>query len=468
MSRQRLPLPLAARYRWLLAVMIVAIPGLAVAVQQLLGPAAGSAGLDALLSAAEPAGESSPKQLPRVRVEEVGHGSTDTLTTYPGTVKAVETVALAFRVGGPLIEVNVKPGDHVHHGDILMRIDPRDFENAASAAQATLDSAKAKLVAMKKGARVEDILVLEARIEAAVSRRKYLQAVFERNKRLLTNNAVSQTDYDSSETDLKTNDADIRALEQELSKAKAGARVEDIQAMEADIRGMETSLKIARDHLDDTYLRAPFDGIITKQLAENYEQVMQGQTVLAMHDLSTLEIDVALPEKEILHRPLDNPFSVAVRLMALPERSFQASFKEINTEADPATRTYVVTFAMQPPVDLNVFPGMIADVTLQSRANGMAKSQALRVPASAVQSDAAGTRFVWVVVGDTAHRRPITIGSLLAANCYEVLEGLSAGEQLVTAGAAFLHDGAAVRVTCVEGVKPHSTLTQANTTSALQ
>ncbi len=405
------------------------------------------------------AGQSSGRPLQRVEVVEIGQQELPALTTYPGTLKAAETVALAFRVSGPLEEVSIKPGDRVAHGDVLMRIDPRDFENAVSAATAALDSATAKLSAMKAGARTEDLRALEAKMDSAVARRKYLKAVFERNERLLVKNAVSRTDFDASQSALTSIEADIRALAQEIQKARTGSRREDIQAMEADIRGMETQLKIARDQLDDTVLRAPFDGVITRQLAENHEQVAAGRTVLCMHDVSTLEIEVALPEKEVLHRSLDRPFDVTVRLVALPGRSFTATFAEINTEADPATRTYLVRFSMAAPTDVNLFPGMIADVTLPSRADGAAAEGALTVPAAAVRSENSGGRFAWVLQGQTVRRRPITVGSLLETGHYLVLDGLSPGERVVTGGAAFLHEGAQVAVTAKPNAHPNSRIT---------
>ncbi|TWU40230.1 Multidrug resistance protein MdtA precursor [Novipirellula aureliae] len=381
-----------------------------------------------------------------VDVVEVGSETFAAVTTYPGSIRAAASVDLAFRVGGPLVEVNVKPGDHVKRGDVLMRIDPRDFDNAVAAATATLQSAEAELAAMRKGAREEDLLALQARIDAAESRDRYLRAVFVRNQSLLNQNAVSQTEFDGSQSELLSTEAELRALKQEFRKAKAGARQEDIAAKEASIRIMETQLKIARDQQQDTVLRAPFDGIITRQSIENHEQVGPSEVVLAMHNVSTLEIDVALPEKEIVHRSIDNPVDVEVRLVAIPQQSWSAQFKEINTEADSATRTYLVTFSMLAPTDVNIFPGMIADVTLPSLAGGATSDAVVTVPVAAVQSQHSASRFVWVLEGNTVHRRMIRLGKLVDGIRQAVTEGLLPGEKVVTGGASFLHDGAEVSV----------------------
>ncbi|QDU57250.1 efflux RND transporter periplasmic adaptor subunit [Aeoliella mucimassa] len=362
-------------------------------------------------------------------------------TTYPGTIRANKTANLAFRVGGPLVAVDIAPGSEVKKGDVLMRIDPRDYENAVAAASATLESAKAKLAAMQKGARQEDVRSLEARLAAANARRQFAQAEYERNERLLKSNAVAMAEYDASKAELSAAEADLRAATEELQKGKVGSREEDVDAMQADIRALETQLKVARDQLADSSLRAPFDGMVTVQAVENYEQVAPGQTVLGMHNINLLEVDVSLPEREILHRQLDEAFDAIVRLVSLPNRTFVADFKEINTDADPTTRTYRVTFVMPKPEGINVFPGMVADITLVSATDASDSTALPLVPVPAVQSNAAGDHYVWVVQQGAAHKHPVKLGPLTDDNQYVVREGLTAGEQVVTSGAAFLHEG---------------------------
>ncbi len=450
------------KQRWLLGAIAVGVIALAAGIFQVSVSSRSLAPAEEQRTAKSSQAAQTTTQEPvrRVQVTRVTSGPVGALATYPGTAKAAQVASLAFRVGGPLVEVNIKPGDKVKRGDVLMRIDPRDFESAVKAAQAALDSANAKLLVMKRGARKEDLMVLDAKLDAAEARRQFLQGVFDRNKRMIESNAVSRQQYDNSESDLLAILADIRALEQELQKAKTGARAEDIQAMEAEIRGLQTSLKIAQDRLEDTSLRAPFDGLITKQLAENYEQVSPGQNVLAMHDVSTIEIDVDLPEKEILYRALDKPFNVAVRFVSIEDRQFEAKFKEVDTEADPSTRTYTVTFVMQAPKDVNILPGMIADVSVQSRTSQAINGHKPTVPAAAVQSDQNGGRFVWVVSGNGAvERRPVVVGSLSESNNYEV-KGVAEGEPVVTAGAAYLYDGAKVVVSNDASLGQKERLTQ--------
>lgn len=397
----------------------------------------------------------------RVRVTRVFTRDASETAVYPGTVRAARLANLAFRVGGPLNEVNIGPGDVVHRGAVLMRIDPRDFKNTVTATQSELDAATARLQAMKRGAREEDLELLKAKLEAAEARRHFLESVYDRNKRLIESNGISRQEYDSSESELVATRANIRALKQELRKAERGARAEDIEAMEAEIRGLTSSLETARDSLEDTTLRAPFDGIVTTQLTENFEQVKPGQRVLVMHDISSLEIDVDLPAKEVLYRSFDDSFVATVQFLSVEQREFQAQFKEVSTDADSSTRTYKVTFVMQAPPEVNVLPGMIANVGVESRAGQNGREKKTLVPAAAVQSNQSGTPFVWVVSHDgSVERRDVTLGNLSAGNCYEVVRGVVDREPVVTAGSAFLYDGVQVIVVNPSALPRENGLTQ--------
>lgn len=100
----------------------------------------------------------------------MSEGSTNEIRSFPGLVKAASDTKLAFRVGGPLIQFDVRIGQRVVKGDVIARIDPRDFEINVMRLTATLDEARANLKAMRVGARAEDIALLEADLRAAQAR----------------------------------------------------------------------------------------------------------------------------------------------------------------------------------------------------------------------------------------------------------------------------------------------------------
>jgi RND family efflux transporter MFP subunit len=370
----------------------------------------------------------------------------DTLA-YPGTVKASRTARLAFRVGGPLVEVNITLGQPVSEGDVLMRIDPRDYRDRVAAADSRLAAAKDRLAAMERGDRPEDIAVQQAKLEAAKARLVHANLVFARTSKLYEEKVIPKADYDQVESAHTVAAAAVAELEQELVKAKAGARAEDIAAAKADIRGLETALKIARDQLADTELRAPFDGVVTSKLIENHEMVSVGRPVLDMQSISDLEIDVNVPEIELVHETDWHDFAAVTRFSAIPGRVFPVHLKEFSTKADPSTRTYVVTFSLVPPKDANILPGMTAEVSRQPRGNTPAKTTVLTVPAQAVLANSDGVRYVWVLPegAEQAERRVVDCGGLIGSQDMRIRSGLQPGERVVLGGAHFITEHTLVR-----------------------
>jgi membrane fusion protein, multidrug efflux system len=381
-----------------------------------------------------------------VKTAVVRSGCVSCVTFYPGMTRAVETAKLAFRVGGPVSQVLAKPGDMVRKGDVLMRIDPRDFQSQVNATAAALDAAKAKLAAMKKGARDGDVRALEANLSAAEAKSNFCKKQYARFATLIKQNAVSRSQYDATASESEAAQSAVDALKEQLAIAKKGSRIEDIQGMEAQIRGLSTQLKVAKDALDDTNLRAPFEGIVTKQLVEAHESVEDGNPVLAMHNIQRMEIAVHLPDKELVNRDLDAQFNATVCFHALGDKEFTAAFKEVDTEANLKTRTYEVTFVLDVPDGVNLLPGMSAEVALDS-AQRSGEGETPMVPSTAVFSDSTGKEYVWVVdpSSSTAIKREIKKGRLSRDDCYEVIDGLAAGDRVVTAGASFLVSGMKLR-----------------------
>jgi multidrug efflux system membrane fusion protein len=232
--------------------------------------------------------------------------------SYPGTVIASRQAKLAFRVGGPLIKVAVKPGDQVKKGQLLMQIDPRDFEDS--------------------------IRVLEVQLAGAESQQDHAQRDFDRAQTLFDQHVSASADFDRA-------------------KSAFDGAFSGVQTLKA-------QLQIARHKLKDTSLLAPYAGVITTQSTENYEMVRPGNEVLEIQDVSTLEVEIKVPENEIARRSLKAGQQVNIEFPAISNRSFTAKLVEWNTAADPVTRTYALRFSFAAPTDVHVLPGMTAEVSI--------------------------------------------------------------------------------------------------------
>jgi RND family efflux transporter MFP subunit len=294
-------------------------------------------------------------------------------------VEASSQVNLSFRRGGPLVELNVEEGDKVRKGQVLARIDPRDFQLALNAARAAYESAEAD---------------------------------FRRFSALYEKQGISATRMDQ-----------VRA-----------AREVALSAM-----------REAKARLDDTYLRAPFDGEVGAVFVENFTDVLLKIPVLSLVDVSALEIIVDAPEAGVATFDRSTVGRIVAKFAAAPEKEFDLNLKQIASQADPRTRTYRTELLMTQPEGLNVLPGMTVSVTVYPSDTTKAR---VVVPAKAVLAEADGQKIVWVIDSETlrTHRREVTVGSVTGTGGIEIHSGLQGGERIATTGMNQLQEDMEIRL----------------------
>ncbi len=316
---------------------------------------------------------------------------------FPGQAKATQEVDLAFRVAGPLVEFPVEVGDVVNKGDIVARIDPRDFEINVKSAQGKLDNAK------------------------AASRR-------------------AASEYQRELNILKQ---DPGATSQAAVDRKREQRDKEV----ANIKSFEAGLDSAKDQLGYTYLKAPFDGNVVKTYVENFEDVQAKQAILRILDDSSIEMVVNIPESLISLAP--HVENIKVVFDSFPDTEISAQIKEIGTEASATTRTYPVTLIMDQPEGIKILPGMAGKASGTPSLKSIAhQTFGIEIPVSSIFTDeASGNTFVWVVdvAGPIVNKRPVEVGKI-ADRGIRVLSGLKEGEVIASAGVHYLFEGQKVKL----------------------
>jgi RND family efflux transporter MFP subunit len=319
---------------------------------------------------------------------------------FPGQAKATQEVDLSFRVAGPVIRFPVNVGDEVPKGQELARIDPRDFEIEVRNVQGQLEREKAVL--KRAEADYERVVRIKKQDPGAVS-----QSLIDRNRQL-------------------------------------------VDSTRANIRSLQASVASARDKLSYTYLKAPFNGIVTSTYVENYEDVKAKQPIVRLIDHSQIEMIVNIPEDMIYQTDYLKAAGKAliVRFDTFPDREIEAEIKEIGKEASKTTRTYPVTLIMDQPEDVKILPGMAGKATRAVAVPEMKDQPGMVIPETAVFSpEDTDTTFVWVIDDQkkTAGKREVKTGELLDTGI-AITGGLKPGEWIATAGVHYLQEGQQVRI----------------------
>lgn len=344
--------------------------------------ALGSLGLLALaLTGCQPEAPVAAPQISRpVKVAVVAKERSGFKRSYPGKVRADREAKLSFRVPGTLVDLPVKAGQEVKKGQVIARLDPRDFK-----------------INLEKA---------EAFFREAEHQYKRYQALLERK-------VVAQSAFD--------------AVHRQYLTTKA-------------------AYDTAKSALADTTLVAPFAGTVANTLVDNHQDVQAKQPVISLQDVSRLEVEVQVPEQDVVPHKGPQDFKLTVVLESMPGVKLPAKVKEFSTEADPVTQTFTARVVVETPKGFTMLPGMTADLLVREIDPARNSEEGLVVPVQSVAVDQAKRSFVWRIdcQTKTAHRVPVKLGTIGSEGIL-VRSSLLPGQVVATAGVHHLREGMPVR-----------------------
>ncbi len=348
-----------------------------------------------------------------------------------GTVAAVREGPVSADISGRIVGIpsEIGLGSVVGEGDLLARVDSKDFEIAVRKAAAQVASARARV---RKAA--VDIERQRKLVRLNGEQLRLARAEHERLKKLLKKGLVSSQEAERQELAW-------RRIEEELESARSGER--ETQALraiaEADLALADVQLEQARETLGDTEVRAPFAGVIARKNVTLGERVAPGQVLFRLSDIGTVKLDVRIPAADI-HR-LDSRIVARVRARGL-EEEFAGRVANIGPRADQETRSFPVEIFMSNAPGRKLLPGMFARAVIPVRDY----PGAILVPReSVIFKDGKPAVFVADPERGVAARREVRIARRFGAR-YMIAAGLEPGDLLVTAGQRLLLDGARIRV----------------------
>ncbi len=310
---------------------------------------------------------------------------------YAGEVRAEVESRLGFRVAGKITGREVEPGQHVKKGQLLARLDARDYQLAADAAH--------------------------AQVASALAQRDLAAADLERFSALRDKGFISSAELDRRSTALQ-------AAESTLKQARAQLAAQGNQA-------------------GYTQLLADADGVVTGVDAEAGQVVAAGTPVVRLARDGARDVAFAVPEGQAQRLAVGQP--VAVRLWAGDEK-LTGRIREVAASPDPATRTYTVKAALQGQAAGSAPLGATAYVTPEGAANARTGT-AVRLPTSALWQAADGQSAVWLfdAASGTVRQHAVQVSGMQGADVL-IGSGLEAGMQVVASGVHALQQGQKVSI----------------------
>jgi RND family efflux transporter MFP subunit len=262
----------------------------------------------------------------------------------------VHQATVKAKVSGDVKQITVREGDPVQAGQMLVRVDTADLDAKLIERQGQLESAKAQLALAEK--------------------------TLSTNQKLLKQNFISQTAFDSSESNMNVTRGSVKSA--------------------------EAQVRLAQNALRDAVATAPLSGIVAKRHVQPGEKVAFDTPLVTVVDLKAIELQAMVPAIDIPE--LKAGMSVDLTVDGFGERKFAGRIERINPATEPGTRAILV-FVGIPNPNNELRGGMFAT----GRVALAASAPVLSLPVNAVRSEA-GQTFVWTIEDGKLVRRMVVLG----------------------------------------------------------
>lgn len=209
----------------------------------------------------------------------------------------------------------------------------------------------------------------------------------------------------------------------------------------------ETDVRIAQDRLGDTYLKAPFTGVIAKRHVDPFENVSPLQPVFTLQSQGLTRAVVEVPGSLISGAGDSLSLNAEITIDGQRDIRLPAEFHSVSTQADPETLTFRAEFSFESPEGMLILPGMTATLNVNWQTTLIDDDMGITplVPLSAVTLQD-GQTIVWIFDGETKTVQPRNIQTGKGGGPYLPVEsGLNVGDVVVTSGLSLLHKGMRVQ-----------------------
>ena len=307
-------------------------------------------------------------------------------------------IIIGTKVLGQIVEEPIEEGQHIKAGDVLARIDDRDYQAQLRQAIASRDVAKAKL--------------------------HLLQNKADRARYLIKTGAISKDDFETA-----------------ITAAGVG---------QAELERDEAAVDYAKFNVNQCVISSPINGIVLKKYRELGDTINFGGQIQAgggatdiaqLADTDDMRAEVDINEADIAKVGIGSP--AAVVLDSYPDKQFDAALVKVYPAADRQKGTVKIEVQIGRP-DLQIIkPEMSAKVSFLVPKMKNGDEPRLTVPKSAIHTE--GTEsYVWIVRDGMAKRATIVRGREIETGV-EVTQGVEDGDVVIIAAAVALKDGLRVR-----------------------
>ncbi len=387
-----------------------------------------------------------PEQTPpseattRVRIVEAVETKVIPRALGYGHVEPHKTWEAVAQVAGEIVEIHprLKKGALLAEGELLLRVDPADYELAVAEIEANLQSVSAQLAEIDS--RVENT---EASLEIEERSLALSRVDLERKRQLLARGNASQATVDQQERDVLGRQLTVQSLKNTLNLIPAER---DVLLAQRALH--EAQLESAKLDLERTRVIAPFDLRVSEVTVERAQYVSKGEMLVVGDGIAVAEVTAQLPVDKmatLVPPGMTVPTDIAGAMQSLPalipleavvrlrtgtlQAEWPARFARISDTVDPQTRTVGVIVAVDAPFQMTIpgkRPPLTKNMYVEVELRGPSRDDLIVIPRSALHDG----RVYLVDADNRLEMREVDV-AFSQTNFAVVESGLSSGERLV-------------------------------------
>ncbi|MBL4585355.1 MAG: efflux RND transporter periplasmic adaptor subunit [Pseudomonadales bacterium] len=388
---------------------------------------------------AQPVKQSLAEQVRAVRVIEIP--SVDELPTYigTGTITPSQIWSGVAEVSGTIVELSGKlhRGEIIQAGELLLRIDPRDYQLKVAQAETAIESLKAQIAEI--GVREKNS---HASLKIEQKNLKITQAELARKEKLLASGVVTHSSFEKEQRSVLAQTQSVQSLNNALDLLPA-----ERTRMQAELKRLAAQLADTQLDLERTVMRMPFAGRVAETRIELHQYVRQGEALVSVDSINMAEVTVQLQpqsvanlvhSKKILSLAGTEPIKIGEALGVSAKVSFvfagnqltwPARVARVSDRMDPTTRTVGLIVEIDDPykdVRPGVRPPLVKGTFVTVTLTGEQRLGSLVIPPSALHGE-----YLYVVDAQNRLKKlPVKTGA--RSGQYMVIEsGVSAGQKII-------------------------------------
>jgi HlyD family secretion protein len=335
------------------------------------------------------------------------------------SVQARVVAALSPTLFSPaqgFVSLRTRAGSQVKAGDILAVIDSRELTSAFDQAQSQLLTTRAELERQKITSR-QTQLRAQQQIELLTLRLTAAKRQLERVERTFKEGLSNRADYEAALDNVRVAEMELAQSRSELGLSRENLGFELATAEQQVLRQQSVAGELKK-RVDGLTIRAPFDGMVASVAAQDRDAIGANQPVLTVVNLSSLELEIGLPEEYANETAIGTP-----AVISFLGREYPGRVTAISPEVVNSLVVATVAFDGEQP------QGLKQNQRLTTRLEFEAKRNVVKVARGAFL-DADGGRAAYVVDGKMATRREIRTGASSVGEI-EILNGLNEGDRIV-------------------------------------